>query len=613
MCGIAGIVTLDGRTADPETVRRMTRRLAHRGPDGEGVVADGTAVLGNRRLAVIDLSAAGTQPMRDASGRYTITFNGEVYNYVELRDDLVALGARFRSTSDTEVLLEGFVRWGPGVVPRLNGMFAFAIWDSRDRTLFAARDRFGERPFYFQVDEGREFRFASEIKALVPPGGGSGRLRPDMLYRFLAYGHAGDPAATFFADVHQLPAAHTLTVRGEAVSVVRYWTLPAAPPAASPGDAAERVHALLADSVRLRLRSDVPVGTSLSGGLDSSVIVTEVARQLDGRKPAAFSACFPGTPIDESRYVDSVVASAGLTSHRTFPAGESLDDELSDLTIAQDEPIGGPSVFAQWKVMQLARSRGVTVLLDGQGADEVFAGYPFFFGDYWFSLLRRGRMTALVKDTSGYDAVHGPGAARRIFTPAARQRLRAAIRKGPPTVPWLSGDFTRAAAVPPPSPAPTLRASLRHAQTDRMLPHLLRYADRNSMAFSREVRLPFLDHRLVELVDGLPDEAKLHRGITKRVLREAAAHVPADVLDRREKIGFAVPAVDWMRGPLRARIQDVLSSKRMQERGIFDAAAITASTHGFFAGDDTGAADLWRLLAAESWMRAFLDAGGAAA
>ena len=619
MCGIAGIVTLDGRPADPEAVRRMTRRLAHRGPDGEGVAVFGPAAIGNRRLAILDLSDAGTQPMTDASGRYTITFNGEIYNYLELRTELESLGSRFRSASDTEVLLEGFARWGTAVLPRLNGMFAFAVWDQAERTLFAARDRFGERPFYFEMRAGREFRFASEIKALAPPGSGAGRPRPEMIFRFLAYGHAGDRSATFFAGIDQLPAAHCLTLRGNALSVSPYWSLPDRTLSTLGGDeAAEALRALVADSVRLRLRSDVPVGTSLSGGLDSSVVVAEVARQFRAadstETQAAFSACFPGTPVDESRYVQSVVAATGVTSHCVYPTADALAAELPDLVAAQDEPIGGPSVFAQWKVMQLARSNSVTVLLDGQGADEVFGGYPFFFGDLWFSLLARGRVAEFARDRAAYDAVHGRGAARGLLLPAGRQRLRAAVHDVAPDVPWLTPDFGRAGAVPPPRPARSLRESLRHAQVDRMLPHLLRYADRNSMAFSREVRLPFLDHRLVEFVDALPDEMKLRGGVTKLVLRQAAAAlVPAEVTGRRDKIGFAVPVVDWMRGPLREIVQDVLGSAAIKERGVFAPGAVAATLRNFLAGDDGESSSLWRLFAAELWMRAYVGGGQAPA
>jgi len=632
MCGIAGAGALDGRAPDADGVRAMTAALAHRGPDGEGLEVLGPAVLGHRRLAIIDLSRAGRQPMADASGRYTVVFNGEIYNYLELRSELEAAGVGFRSRSDTEVLLEACARWGHAAVERFNGMFAFAIWDVRERTLFLARDRFGEKPLFYRHRPGREFRFASEAKALVPPGSGAGRARPEVLFRFLAYGHAGTTAETFFEGVEQVPPGHTLTLTDGEIALRRYWALPEGTDGAAKGGphhssdetgSIEQLAALLEDAVRIRLRSDVPVGTSLSGGIDSSTVASLVARlraKGEGggaaQRQAGFSACFPGSPVDESRWIDVVAGAAGIESHRVVPTAEGFLEDFPRVVLAQEEPVGGPSIYAQWKVMELARSEGVTVLLDGQGADEVFAGYHFFYGDLWWSGLRAGRVGEVRRGMREFDAGHGKGAARRILMPALRSRaprwLRAA--KGGPSFPWLARDFVRAAARPLPPRPGDLRASLRESQGARMLPHLLRHADRNSMAFSREVRLPFLDHRVVEFVDALPDGMKLRGPVTKWVLRETIRGlVPEEVRARRDKIAFAVPFRSWMRGTLLPAVRETLGSRSFRERGVFDAAGVAGLLRRFEEGDEATADTLWHLFAAEHWMRAFCDgkAGGA--
>jgi asparagine synthase (glutamine-hydrolysing) len=617
MCGLAGVVALDGGPPDVAGVRAMTQALAHRGPDGSGSFADGPAAFGHRRLSIVDLTDAGRQPMTDRSGRFTLVYNGEIYNHVELRRALESEGVTFRSRCDTEVLVEGYARRGEAILGALNGMFAFAIWDAKERELFAARDRFGEKPFYYRFVPGREFRFASEIKALAPPGAGAARPREEALFRFLAYGHAGAERGTFFEGIEQLPAAHSLRVRDGGLACRRYWSLPEPPVTLVPPDAVERVAALFSDSVTLRLRSDVPVGTSLSGGIDSSAVAASVARALRsgqgggvGTRQASFSSCLPGTPEDETGWIDVIGREMAVESHRVEPTGEGFLHDLPRLVEAQEEPFGGPSIYAQWKVMHLAKEAGVTVLLDGQGADEVFAGYHFFFQDYWWSLLRSGAIARLRAEMRRYDRAHGGGRARRLLVASLRARSPRLIRlaRGGPRVPWLTVDFARRGGDAIPSSPPDLRRSLRDSQSRRMLPHLLRHADRNSMAASREVRLPFLDHRLVEAVDALPDDMKLRGGTTKWVLREAITGlIPESIRTRTDKIGFAVPTLRWLRGPCAAALRDTLLSQRTVERGILDTERIERDLDRFQEGDDRPAQILWNCWMTELWLRAFID------
>ncbi len=627
MCGIAGSVRADGAAppADAAAVRAMCDALAHRGPDGAGLAVLGPAVLGHRRLAVIDLTDAAAQPMSDASGRFHITYNGEIYDYVELRAELAARGVALRTHSDTEALLEGYALWGPRVLERLNGMFAFAIWDAREETLFAARDRCGEKPFFYvhepggAHERGGRFVFASEPKALRAAGLRSD-ADPAVLFRYLAYRHTGTHDDTFYAHVRQLPPGHELRLRGGRLDVRRWWTLPDEPEPRRGGDAerVEELAALLADAVRLRLRSDVPVGSCLSGGIDSSAVVALVAAELRAGRvgPATtrqltFTASFPGAPADETAHARAVAAAAAVEPHEVAPSAEELASVLPRLVFHQDEPFSGPSIFAEWKVMELARDRGVTVLLNGQGADEVFAGYPFYFGDMWVGMLRAGRLGALRRSMRAHDALHGRGLARRLLRENLRGRLPHALRelRGGPRVPWLHADFVASVETAPPPRASDLRGSLRESQRLRMLPHLLRQADRSSMAFSREVRLPFLDHRLLLLADALPDDMKLRGGVTKWALREAVRGlVPETVLARRDKVGFGVPTAAWMRGALAEPLRATLDSERLRTRGIYDLRGLDEVRARFDAGDDTAAPVLFTAWIAETWLRTCVDA-----
>ncbi len=612
MCGVAGTVRLDGAPPDADAVRRMNAALAHRGPDGEGLSTLGPAVLGHRRLAVLDLTAAGAQPMADASGRYHVTYNGEIYNHVELREELASLGVCFRSRCDTEVLVEGYARWGPDVLQRLNGMFSFAIWDTQERRLFAARDRFGEKPFFYVHDAGRVLWFASEIKALRAARAFVSRADPEALVGFLAYGRTGTGAGTFFDGVRQLPPAHRLVLEDGRLDVAPYWSLPDRPEArdAEVSTDVEQVAHLVGDSVRLRLRSDVEVGSCLSGGLDSSAVVLHIARELgvtagETARQSTFSAAFPDAPSDEVEHARTVAAAAAAERHEIAPTAAGLATELTSLVAAHDEPFSGPSIYAEWKVMELAAQHNVTVLLNGQGADEVFAGYHFYYSDLWYGHLRAGRLGALRRGLRAHTAVHGRDAARRLMREALRSRVPRWVRRarGGPRVPWLESSVLHAGDAPQPSRPTDLRASLRESQRVRMLPHLLRQTDRSSMAFSREVRLPFLDHRLVELVDALPDDRKLNGGITKWVLREALRGlVPDPVLDRTDKVGFAVPTDAWMRGALAEPLRDTLSSQRCRERGIFARAGLDRAVTAFLAGDDSLRQPVWNAFLAETWL-----------
>ncbi len=642
MCGIAGIV---GRLepGDAAALARMTSALRHRGPDDEGyllaalpgptrrfrgrdtaagiadpplpaTVPEGTRVaFGHRRLSIVDLTVGGHGPMSAADGRVWITYNGEIFNYVELREELRALGHDFRTASDTEVLLAAYLQWGPAALHRLNGMWAFAIYDAREGTVFCARDRFGVKPFHYWAGDGRVV-FASEIKGLVAHPRVPCRPLPSSVGGFLLHGSLDESDRSFFADVRVLPGGHSLTVRvAEAEIAVRRWyDLPATPPASG---RAEEIGALLEDAVRLRLRSDVAVGTCLSGGLDSSSIVALTAR-LRGPEAAgdhcSFSILYPEPGLDESRYVAAVAAATRVRAASATPTARELARDLPALARCQDEPFPSAGIYSQWRVMRLASEAGVRVLLDGQGGDEILAGYAYHLGPYLAELARTRGWGAALRAIRARHAVTGESrtflagllAYHALPLPSAL-RVAALARSASHGRLDPSDAAPELAAAAEGSARHRPRTSLAEERRENVLrtslPALLRYEDRNSMSFSVEARTPFLDVRLVERALALPAEDLVRDGWTKAILRDAMAGiVPETVRLRRDKLGFATPERRWLR-ELGPEIREWLGG---------DARVGALLRPGVLArwradGDEALAArpGLWRVLSTELWLR----------
>ncbi|MDQ3918659.1 MAG: asparagine synthase (glutamine-hydrolyzing) [Acidobacteriota bacterium] len=587
MCGIFGVWRFDGQPVDASAVGRATVRLRHRGPDDEGfLLADsraGRAVLcaggdtnpelrlppledfrgqsfdlafGFRRLSIIDLSPAGNQPMSSADRRLWIIFNGEIYNYLELRSELEAGGHAFRSGTDTEVILAAYREWGADCLSRFDGMFALAVWDASERRLFLARDRFGEKPLHYAYAPGKFFAFASEIKSLHAAGLAPRRLHRETYLRYKLYDQTDVGEQTFYEGVLRLPQAHSLTVGADgSLRRGRYWDLDPRARLEGKSEAwcAERLREMFFESVRRRLRADVPVGSSLSGGIDSSTVVSVMDRLLpEGAVQKTFSARFDDAARDEGKWMEHVTRSTRVEPHFVWPTGERMFEEMAALFRHQEEPFGSASIYAQWCVMRLAKENGVTVLLDGQGADEMLAGYlPYFnvVANDLFAGMRFFSLSALRKD---YKALHGRPLAPlsmsliRQNVPAGLKRpVKALLRRNgnggvgvEPSVPVYPKEFEKVSA---------LRKILWWHTTRQGLAELLRYADRNSMAHSREVRLPFLDHRLVEFVFSLPDSLIIREGWTKWILRRAfRGVVPDAILDRVDKLGYEPPQRQWL-------------------------------------------------------------------
>ena len=628
----------------------MTQVQAHRGPDGEGYVlvdpdgrekplavagsvrrsvgdAPGRFRLGfgHRRLAVVDLTPLGRQPMGTEDGLLWITYNGEVYNAAELRRELGAQGHRFRSTTDTEVVLEAYRRWGRSCLDRFNGMFAFAVWDGRDRSLFCARDRFGMKPFYYRLAEDR-LLFASEIKAILQALPDRPCPNERILYDYLTVGRQDHTTDTFFDGVQQLAPGEWLLVRegpgrrGFSVERQRWWCLPVDSERVNLPEAAARTRELLEDSVRLELRADVPVGSCLSGGLDSSSLVCLMRRALPADVPiTTVSSCHEDPRFDERPYVHAVLSATGAGNHQVFTDGAALFAELPTIIWHQDEPFAGTSILAQWAVMKAASRVGLKALLDGQGADELLFGYPYFHGARLADLIKGGRWLAAFRDQAAWRREHGslPPAALAtlvagLLPPVSVRTLRRWMVRDRD---WLAPSFDRAWRGGTTNGPPEREVADRSVVKSRMeravtedLPALLHYEDRNAMAFSVEARLPFLDHRLVEWLAGQPADCKLRQGVTKVVLREAMAGIlPETVRLRSDKMGFVTPEDRWLRVELRPQVEAMLDSDRVRSRPYWRQTVLKDWYRQYCEGRLTIGPVVWRWVNLEGWLRRFYD------
>ena len=562
MCGIAGIIS-PALPVSSLAVLSLTDAIIHRGPDGGGYwINDEQKVgLGHRRLSIIDLSNAGHQPMHYLN-RYTITFNGEIYNYLEIKQQLLASGYNFTSQSDTEVILAAYDKYGEACLNHFDGMFAFAIWDRLEKTLFLARDRFGEKPLFFAQSNG-QFVFASEMKALWAwglPKQVNGRMLFNYFY-FKSLCNPDDLSETFYSNINQLKPAHSMVVAadGKIKSTKCYWHIPENTDQQSIDDeeAKEKFAFLFRESVKRRLRSDVPVGSSLSGGLDSSVVVATINQIKESAViQKTFSARFPGFKKDESTYIDLLLKSVVAEGFSCTPTDVSVAANIEKIIAHQDEPFNSLSIAAQYEVMELARKNGVIVLLDGQGADEYLCGYPGLIDSYLMD-LKTTNPSKYKQELETFQSVQSGNSINSINRRINRMKIKRFM--GPKMIDQfllakekLSGGSSIINDLVSAGDKSfynrkylhdNLHAMLHYATFKGGLQELLRYADRNSMAHSLEVRLPFLSHELVEFVFSLPDHFKFRSGYTKFILRKGMEEIlPHDICWRKDKIGYEVPS-----------------------------------------------------------------------
>ena len=529
MCGIAGVLSSNKQLVSLDRLKRMTDAIRHRGPDGEGqwINEAGIVGFGHRRLSIIDLTEAGAQPMHFKNGRYTITFNGEIYNYPELKAQLQRDGYDFQTETDTEVLLALYDQKRAACLNDLDGMFAIAIWDEQEQELFCARDRFGEKPFHYFWD-GEQFAFASEMKALFA-GGIRQAISQPILQDFLNRYIIERGKETFFEGILKLEHSHYLILKAGELTIQRYYDLDLSKKMVLANDEvyADRFRALFKKSIQRRLRSDVPVGSSLSGGLDSSSIVCFVREEL-GEKAVqkTFSARFDG-PKDEGKWMKMASEKAHSDHHEVYPDPNDIVNDIQQMVYHHEYPFGSSSICASWYVMKLAKKNNVVVLLDGQGADEYLSGYPIMKNYLLMQHLFRFRFGKFVKARKGYKQLYGhqyPLGKMWWVHPVLM------VFNHP------KGAFYH---------AKNFKQRLKY-ETMHRFQELLAYADRTSMAFSLEVRLPFLFHELVEYGISLPDEQLYQNGKTKYVFRNAIQGiVPDEIVNRIDKVGYEPPEDVW--------------------------------------------------------------------
>ncbi len=654
MCGFAGILGPAGPAAErAATARSMAATLAHRGPDDEGSWVDprGEVAFGFRRLSIIDLTPEGHQPMHSADGRYTVVFNGEIYNFATLRSELEALGRRFRGRSDTEVLLASIVEWGlEAALPRLWGMFAFVLWDARERVLNLARDRIGKKPLYFGW-QGQTLLFGSELKALRAHPGFAASIDRDALASYLRFCYVPAPYS-IHRGINKLPPASWVTLRpdrpGESPAAHRYWDPIAIahagqenPDRLPDAEAARSLEALLSDAVRLRTVADVPIGAFLSGGIDSSTIVALLQAQ-SGRKVRTFTIGFTYGEYDESANARGVAEHLGTDHTELLVTPDEALAVLPRLPTLYDEPFADSSQVPTFLVSQLAR-RQVTVALSGDGGDEMFGGYHrYVAGTRLWSLarglprpLRRAAVLGLeLFSPSSWDRIGVladralPRSRRGLVTGNRMQKLATVLgmteleaiyerlvstwpeperllREGRETISSPLGDH-RADGLFAPAHRMMLLDLLGYLPDD-----ILVKVDRASMGASLEARAPYLDHRIAEFAWRLPIRQKIRAGEGKWLLRRVLErHVPRALFERPKK-GFGVPIDAWLRGPLREWTEDLLSEERLRREGFFDPAPIRKALREHLEGTRNRQYELWAILMFEAWRDAQAGAGWA--
>lgn len=649
MCGIFGIYSSDHTPLSISEVFRSTTLLKHRGPDDEGYLLVDTQTgriapcggpdtdpslrqsniqtqpfqqqfdlaFGFRRLSILDVSPAGHQPMASSDGACWIVYNGEIYNYLELRSELITHGYQFRTGTDTEVILAAYQHWGLDCLKHFTGMWAFALLDTTQRRLFLARDRFGIKPLYYSNNVSH-FVFASEIKALLQSDTVSTRINPQRLYDYLNFGITDYGDETLFADIKQLPAAHYLVVplASEAKSSpLRYWQINLNKRSSLSFEAAAlELKELFLESVKLHLRSDVPVGAALSGGIDSSAIVMAMRHHEPDLNLHTFSYIAGDHSISEERWVDTIVGAANSVAHKVKPTAEELVSDLDQLLSTQDEPFGSTSIYAQNRVFRLAREAGIKVMLDGQGADELLAGYPYYLSSRLASLLSRLRFFEAKRLAHAAGSVSGLGELKLILsgTGLIVPRLKGAAKRlggngrGDLNLQWFDKQGLHSQDPALERNKDFLRKELANSLVESSLPMLLRYEDRNSMAHSIESRVPFLTHQLIDFIFSLPESFLIGPdGTSKRVFRKAMEGlVPIEILNRRDKIGFSTPEKKWL-GVLKPWVDGVLNSNAAQEIPALNLNSVRAHWHALNSAEQPFDFRMWRWLNVIRWSERF--------
>ncbi len=581
MCGIIGVA---GKIPSEQKFLRARDVLSHRGPDGAGsyFVPGECIALGHRRLSIIDLSRAGVQPMHSRDGRYILTFNGEIYNYLELREELKSCYS-FITRTDTEVLLAAYVTWGADCLSRLNGMYAFAVWDRKERVLFAVRDRLGIKPFFYHHASDGTFSFSSEIKGLRSLGVSSSPNEA-IIYEYLSCGFYDHSERTFFNNIKQLPAGYSLCWKEGRVQIKKYWDLADIEPQKfrSELDIRNKFTELLADSVRLQFRSDVPVGISLSSGMDSNGLLYFAEHQIVPA-PQMVSVCPQSDSYNECTLIDASLSAAQHARWHTRniePA--ELFTRIEKMTAIEDQPYGGIPTLSWLMLYEQAREKGITVLLEGEGLDEILAGYPYYELD-------------LAHDAQGIP-----------FSTDVFQDSRAFLDRDVLSTEFVSAFADRRLNFPHPFVSALQNAQYRDIKYTK-LPRVLRFKDHASMSVGRELRVPYLDHRLVEFCFFLPAQYKIRNGIHKMIARDVLGVYLPDIVRVRPKKIFGALQVEWLRNHYREEVLALLGSESFRNRGFWNYDKLLAKVNAFYCGEGDNSFFLWQCVNLELWFRMYVD------
>jgi asparagine synthase (glutamine-hydrolysing) len=637
MCGINGIVS--ERKDYLQSIQAMNNLLKHRGPDDEGYVlmnsstkkssqysgddsipsikakhshiansnyANADIALGHRRLSIIDLSENGHGPMSSADEKIWITYNGEIYNYVELREELKAEGFLFRTSTDTEVIINAYLCWGTQCLNRLNGMWAFALWDYTKGLMFLARDRFGVKPLYYTHSNGL-FAFSSEIKPLLKISLHSSEFNLNKIPFYIVYGNRLNSNNTYVKGVYSLQASHFMVFKNDKIDIRRYYVIPSKRTHAKDKSVLkEELVTLLQDSIKLRFRSDVPVGTCLSGGFDSSSIVS-LSQKLKIQELSTFSAVWDEAECDESEYIDIVNKSFGCVPNKIVPRASEFESIFKELNYHQEIPSEGPGLYPQWFVMKEAKGK-VKVLLDGQGGDEVFGGY-FQMGTYLRSLVKDRRILEILAEIGKYWSFLNEKGMHSFFSwifPEYYSKITRSSLSRKSKI--LNKDFLQEVSdtkieldFAPPDKFDDFAQNLSyHYLCNVTIPALLHYEDRSSMAHSIESRVPFLDYRIVEFGLNLDSKYLSDKGVSRPLFREALEpYLPKDIANRKDKLGFPVPFNKWTKTILKDFVNDSILSHNSRINDFVNVNELKRNMKDHYAGRIDYSWEIWRLLSLE--------------
>ena len=608
MCGISGVINLNGKPVGENDIRLMMEKMKHRGPDDEGVFIDGNVGLGFVRLSILDLSIAGHQPMHSHNNRYVIIFNGEVYNYIEIREELKN-DFHFKTGTDTEVVLAAYQKWGKSCLDKFNGMFAFVIFDKNTKQIFAARDRFGIKPFYYYQDE-EKFIFASEIKSILPLLK-SRSINNSIVLDYVAYNRTDHTNKTFFNGIKKLRHGYTLLINKTKIDFVQWYSLRDKIKDKKTILSRDEYQEILTDSVKLRLRSDVRVGVSLSGGLDSSSITSLVLNKLNLPNISSFSAVYnTNESYDEYEFI-KLYSSQMDNMFYTYPSKETFLNDYKEFIGSHSEPVNDVGSYIQYKVMELV-SKHVKVVLDGQGADEQLGGYHNFFGSYYKELLNSGKLLKFIKENFHYLSQHKSPEALKYFIyyilPIKLKKSTNKLAKGSINKEFFNSYSKDSSIISDIYHPLSLHDSLIQ-HFEYKLEHLLKWDDINSMKFSIESRVPFLDYRLVEASLNLPSDLILKNGTTKYLLRESMKDIlPKKIVERKDKKGFSNPRREWFKTPeFQELIFDTLNSNDFQNLNIFDVKDATQKYKNHLADKSDYSIDIWKWININEWKKQIVD------